>query len=64
LVDLVSFWKGNKIRLLTSSANHPKYSVNLNDGGPMYVEGKGLVATNSICHDAARPSALLLPVVK
>lgn len=61
MVDIVSFRKGNKIRLHISSSNCFKYTVNLSDGGPMYVEREGLVATNSLYHDAARPSMLLLP---
>jgi hypothetical protein len=40
-----------------------KYAINLNDGGPMYRKGAGLVATNSVYGDRQRPSALVLLVV-
>ncbi len=59
----LTFLKGHRARLLISSANHPKYALNLNNGGPMYHKGDGLVATNSVYVDKQHPSALSLPVV-
>jgi len=51
------------VRVLISSSNYPKYAANRNDGGPMYgKEAGGVVANNSVHVDAARPSALMLPV--
>ncbi len=58
----ITFLAGHRVRLLISSSNHPRYAVNRNDGGPLYREGKGIVATNRVYHDAGRPSALILPV--
>ncbi|MBI3683293.1 MAG: CocE/NonD family hydrolase [Acidobacteria bacterium] len=58
----ITFPKGHCIRLLVSSSNYPRYAVNLNDGGPMYTEGKGQVAVNSVHSGREHPSALALPV--
>jgi len=58
----LTFLKGHRVGVIISSSSYPRYDVNLNDGGPLYQGGKGVVATNSIYHDAARPSALILPV--
>ncbi|MDO1583010.1 CocE/NonD family hydrolase [Rhizobium oryzicola] len=57
------FRKGHRIRLDVSSSNFPKYDVNPNTYAP---EGTGRVkeiARNTVFADAARPSALILPVV-
>lgn len=59
----LTFLKGHRVRVIVSSSNHPKYALNLNDGGPMYRKGAGLVATNTVYTDKQRPSALILPVV-
>jgi hypothetical protein len=59
-----TFLKGHRLRLILSSSNYPKYALNLNDDGPMYRQGTGLVAKNSVYVDQRRPSALILPVVK
>ncbi len=59
----LTFLKGHRARLIISSSNYPKYALNLNDGGPMYRKGAGLVATNSVYTDRQHPSALILPVV-
>lgn len=37
-------------------------STFFNDGGPMSVKARGLVATNSTCHDVGHSSALFLPM--
>jgi len=60
----LTFTKGHRVGVIISSSSAPRYDVNLNDGGPMYTGGEGLVATNSVHHDADHPSALVLPVVK
>jgi len=59
----LTFLKGHRVRVIISSSNYPKYALNLNDGGPMYRKGAGLVATNTVYADKQRPSALILPVV-
>ena len=60
-----TFLQGHQVRIVLSSSSWPKYAKNLNDGGLMYGQdlGPGVVATNRIHHDAAHPSALILPVV-
>jgi predicted acyl esterase len=58
----ITFLKGHRVRVIISSSNYPKYALNLNDGGPMYKKGKGVVATNSVYADARHLSALVLPV--
>ncbi|WP_066224732.1 hypothetical protein [Formosa haliotis] len=40
-----------------------KNDRNLNTGGKNYDESKGIIATNTIWHDKAHPSAIYLPVV-
>lgn len=57
------FAKGHRIRIDISSSNFPKYDVNPNTYAP---EGTGRtkrVACNTVFCDAARPSALRLPIV-
>ncbi|MCC2613010.1 CocE/NonD family hydrolase [Neorhizobium petrolearium] len=58
------FAKGHRIRLDISSSNFPKYDVNPNTYAP---EGRGRttqIARNSVFCDAARPSAIRLPIVR
>ncbi|WP_437353443.1 CocE/NonD family hydrolase [Neorhizobium petrolearium] len=57
------FAKGHRIRLDISSSNFPKYDVNPNTYAP---EGRGRttqIARNTVFCDAARPSAIRLPIV-
>jgi uncharacterized protein len=57
------FLKGHRIRLEVSSSNFPRFDRNLNTGKPASTNAAFVKATNTIYHDAAHPSALLLPVV-
>jgi hypothetical protein len=57
------FRAGHRIRLEISSSNFPRFDRNLNTGESAASSGKWSAATNTILHDAAHPSALLLPVV-
>ncbi|MDR3775776.1 MAG: CocE/NonD family hydrolase [Terracidiphilus sp.] len=57
------FLKGHKIRLEVSSSNFPRFDRNLNTGGSAATDSTFVKATNTIYHDAAHPSALLLPVI-
>ena len=57
------FARGHRIRLDISSSNFPKYDVNPNTYAP---EGRGRttnIARNTVFCDAARPSAIRLPIV-
>jgi len=57
------FLKGHKIRLEVSSSNFPRFDRNLNTGQSAATSRTFVKATNTILHDAAHPSALILPVV-
>jgi putative CocE/NonD family hydrolase len=56
------FLKGHRIRLEVSSSNFPRFDRNLNTGKRKH-DANFVKATNTILHDAAHPSALILPVV-
>jgi len=58
------FLKGHKIRLEVSSSNFPRFDRNLNTGKDSATTTEMVKATNTILHDAAHPSALILPVVE
>jgi len=58
----ITFPKGHQVRVIVSSSDYPRYSVNPNDGGLMYDKHKGVVATNHVYVDSTHPSALILPV--
>jgi putative CocE/NonD family hydrolase len=57
------FLKGHRIRLEISSSNFPRFDRNLNTGKDASTDSTFVKATNTVLHDAAHPSALILPVV-
>jgi putative CocE/NonD family hydrolase len=57
------FLAGHRIALQISSAAFPKYDRNLNTGAPLGMTSEMAVAEQAIHHDAARPSAVILPVI-
>jgi hypothetical protein len=57
------FLKGHRIRLEVSSSNFPRFDRNLNTGKDAATDATIVKATNTILHDSAHPSALVLPVV-
>jgi putative CocE/NonD family hydrolase len=57
------FMKGHRIRLEVSSSNFPRFDRNLNTGKDASTDATMVTATNTVLHDAAHPSALILPVV-
>jgi putative CocE/NonD family hydrolase len=57
------FLKGHKIRVEISSSNFPRFDRNLNTGKDASNSSSFVKATNTIVHDSAYPSALVLPVV-
>jgi putative CocE/NonD family hydrolase len=57
------FKAGHRIRLYVSSSNFPRFDRNDNTGEPAATARRMETATQTIHHDRARPSALLLPVV-
>jgi putative CocE/NonD family hydrolase len=55
---------GHRLRLTMTSSDFPAFDRNLNTGGPIGREIDGRTATNSIFHDAARPSHVILPILR
>lgn len=57
------FLAGHKIRLYVSSSNFPRFNRNLNTGESNMRATRMVTAHQTIYHDAAHPSALVLPVI-
>ena len=57
------FKAGHRIRIDVSSSNFPHFDVNPNTGGPLGTDRRIEIAHNSVFHDAARPSHVVLPVI-
>lgn len=57
------FEAGHRIRIDVSSSNFPFFDVNPNTGERLGHHTRTVPATNSVYHDAQRPSHVLLPVV-
>lgn len=57
------FRPGHRLRLQVSSGAHPRWSRNLGSGEPLATGTSMAVAEQTIYHDQAHPSALILPVV-
>jgi len=58
-----TFRAGHRLRVHVTSSDFPRYDRNLNTGGPFGEETVWDVATNTVFHDALRPSHLLLPIM-
>ncbi len=59
----VSMSFGHRLRLEISSSAFPKFDRNLNTGGRIGMETKGVVAEQTVYHDREHPSRVLIPVV-
>ena len=57
------FQRGHRIRLDISSSNFPRFDVNPNTGEPLNDNRLWRIATNSVYHDSAHPSRIILPVI-
>jgi putative CocE/NonD family hydrolase len=57
------FRRGHRIRLEISSSNFPRFDRNPNTGGPVADERQLRKAEQTIYHDRARPSCVMLPVL-
>ncbi|NHO33475.1 CocE/NonD family hydrolase [Acetobacter sp. LMG 1636] len=57
------FFAGHKIRLEISSSDYPQFAPNSNTGEPFGQSAQLLRATQTIWHDRAHPSVLILPVI-
>jgi putative CocE/NonD family hydrolase len=58
------FVKGHRIRLDISSSNYPNYDPNPNSGEPIGYHTHTRIARNTVHHDSAHPSKLMLPILK
>lgn len=58
------FLKGHRIRLQVTSSFFPHLDRNPNTGRPVPHEGTLVPARQTVFHDAARPSRVILPVVE
>lgn len=60
------FQRGHRIRLEISSSNFPRIDRNPNTGHPLGVDGEADLqpALQTILHDAAHPTRIVLPVVR
>jgi uncharacterized protein len=67
-IDMVGtalvFQPGHRIRVDITSSNFPQFDRNLNTGDPLATGTTPRVAQQTIHHSAARPSAIILPVVR
>jgi putative CocE/NonD family hydrolase len=57
------FAKGHRIRLDISSSNFPRFDLNPNTGEPLQQHRRMITADNTVYHDAARASHILLPII-
>jgi putative CocE/NonD family hydrolase len=57
------FRRGHRIRVEVSSSNFPRFDRNPNTGHPFGVDAELASAKQTIFHDRAHPSHLLLPVI-
>ena len=58
-----TFRAGHRVRVAVASSSFPNFLPNAGTAEPAYLATRGVVADNTVYHDAAHPSALLLPVV-
>lgn len=54
---------GERIRLEVASSSFPKFDPNLNTGGSAADETRGVIANQSVYHDRAHASYVLLPLI-
>ena len=57
------FKSGHRIRVDISSSDFPNFDRNHNTGGDDYAESTLVTAHQTVFHDQARPSRIVLPVV-
>jgi len=57
------FKRGQRVRLQVSSGAHPRFPRNPGSGEPLGEETTLKLADQTIYHDPAHPSAVILPVV-
>jgi predicted acyl esterase len=52
------------IRIEVSSSHFPRFARNLNTGGNIYDEARGVVARNTVHHSREYPPQIRLPIVE
>ncbi len=57
------FKKGSRIRVDVSSSNYPRFDRNPNTGEPLGEFRRMVTAENTLYHDSAHPSRVVLPIV-
>lgn len=57
------FKKGHRIRVDISSSNFPRFDVNPNSGEPANNNRRTITAVNTVYHDRAHPSHIVLPLM-
>jgi len=57
------FKKGHRIRVDISSSNFPRFDANPNTGEPLNGHRRMAVATNTVFHERARASRIVLPII-
>lgn len=58
------FLKGHMIRVEISSSNFPRFDPNPNTGGSFIDTTASVPAHQTILHDAAHPSCIILPIIR
>ena len=58
------FAPGHRLRIEVSSSNFPRFDRNLNTGGNIWDETKGVVANNVVHHSSKYPSTITVTIVK
>jgi predicted acyl esterase len=54
---------GHRLRVDIASANFPRFDRNQNTGHPLFSGAELQTATQTIFHEAAHPSHIVLPVI-
>jgi uncharacterized protein len=57
------FHPAHRLRVEIASANFPRFDRNPNTGHPLFSDAELQSATQTIFHDAVRPSHIVLPVI-
>ena len=57
------FKRGHRVRLEVSSSNFPRFDRNLNTGADPATDAEIRVAHQTVLHNRAHPSHLILPVI-
>lgn len=60
----IAFARGHRIAVHVSSSNDPRFDPNPNTGKPLRADAETRTARNTIHHDAAHPSRILLPILE